>query len=426
MKKVKLHINFALLFCIALSTFYGCTGKRANWRETYLKKSKQPYGTFIITELLASYFPEQNFTVLEEGLKDELDLDNATRSNYVFIGEALYLDSIDRKTLMNFIYEGNVAFISSRTLPYDLMDSVYVSQCFMDQWEDYEEVLDTTAELRLLHPDLDFDAEYIYKFVRRNQVYNYYWQYVSDAFFCEEAPNIFPLGHMSYLGDSLVNFIKVAYGQGQFFLHTTPIAFTNFSLLDSFHLQYADKVFSHLPEGPIYWDSYSKIPEALGRRLNRSGNSRLLSSESPLQYILSQPALTWAWYMLLAMGVLYLLFRSKRRQRVIPVKDPNTNTSLEFLGIMSRLYFMQQNHKHLALQKMKLFRSFVNDRYNLQIKNLEEPKNVEKLVAKSTVDFEILKQIRIMNKNIQGSSFVSENTLIDFHNTMDKFYQNCK
>jgi len=225
------------------------------------------------------------------------------------------------------------------------------------------------------------------------------------------------------MNDTLINFMRAPYGEGTFYLHTTPIVFSNYHLLDSTNLAYANGAFSYLPPGKIYWDEYSKTLEAVGRQRNNS--QRQLSAESPLQYILSQPALTWAWYLLLAMGLLFLLFRTKRRQRVIPVLQPNTNTSLEFVSTIGRLYFLQNSHRKLALQKMKLFQNFVRERYQIRGHELDA-EFIEKLIAKSEVSPKLIDKILLIHRNITNSKLVTENTLIDFHNLMDEFYRTCK
>jgi hypothetical protein len=216
---------------------------------------------------------------------------------------------------------------------------------------------------------------------------------------------------------------------GAFYLHTTPVVFSNIQLLEKTALDYADRVFSHLEEGAIYWDKSSKVSEATARQLNNNPippSERRLSNETPLQYILSQPPLAGAWYTLLGAALLYLLFRAKRRQRIIPVMDQNANTSLEFVRTIGRLYFLQNNHRQLSLQKMKLFKAFVREKYQITLRNEQDEALIERLVNKSEVPEDIIKNILSMYRNIDSSSFVSENTLIDFHKRIDRFYKQCK
>jgi hypothetical protein len=125
------------------------------------------------------------------------------------------------------------------------------------------------------------------------------------------------------------------------------------------------------------------------------------------------------------MALLYLIFRAKRRQRVIPVLEKNANTSLEFIGTIGRLFFINNNHRQLAAQKMRLFLIFVRERYHLPTKELNE-QFTKGLAVRSNVPEEHILKILNLNRNIDNSGFLSEDTLVDFHRLMERFYRQCK
>jgi len=419
----------ALILAAALATamlmlLFRGPSRRFDWRETYDEESRQPYGTYVIFQLLNGYFPDAPVTVLRDSLRSLLPEERGP-ANYVFIGEALFMDSMDIRTLLNFVDAGNLAFISSKTIPYQLMNHLYYEECNDIYWEDYAMHYDTGATLNFEHESLRADTAYPYEYLARQEARPYSWSYIGQPYFCGQDEGLVPVGMMN---DSLANFARLRHGAGYFYLHTTPLAFSNIQLLNERGLQYANRAFSHLQPGPIYWDRYSRVPEWMGRQVNNRSDylaNRELSKESPLQYILGQPPLAWAWYSLLALGLLFLAFRAKRKQRIIPVLEPNTNTSLAFLSTIGRLYFIQNNHKQLALQQMKLFRAFLWERYLMQSRELDDA-FMERLAHRSEIPKETIEKIILLYKNIRNSSFVSENTLIDFHRLLDGFYKNCK
>lgn len=409
---------------LLLAVLFSTRNERFDWRESYDEESTEPYGTKVIYDFLQSYFPAKEFITLKDSIKNVLPVETEAGS-YVFVGEALYMDSIDLRYLRDFVSAGNVAFISSKTIPFDLMFYLYFDECDEAYWDDYDIIQDTVVHLNLDHPNLRADSAYEYQFFSHNITQYYNWSYVADYYFCELEEGLVPIG---YMNDSLANFVRRKMGDGYFYLHTTPLAFTNLQLLDDEGQEYVSALLSHLQEGNIYWDSYSRVPEWLGRRRNQNqyySPDRSLSTDSPLQYILSQPPLAWAWYLLLAMGLLYLIFRAKRKQRIIPVIESNNNTSLEFIATIGRLSFLQNNHKQLAMQQMKLFLAYVREHYYLNTRELDAT-FVEKLVYKSETDKALIDKILLLYKNIKSSSFVSENTLIEFHQRLDAFYRNCK
>ncbi len=409
----------ALLIAIVFFMLFRNSGK-INWREHYRESGTDPYGTHVVKKLLGNYFNNESFEVLKDSINGVLPLEEHA-GTYVFIGQGMYLDSADTQALLDFVKIGNTAFIAGKTIPFDLINYIYYDDCEDFYWDDYLIYGDTIARLNFKHQALQQDSTFDFKFYVKGGAKPYSWSYFDSGIFCEEDYTFIPLGDIE---GSWVNFAKATYGEGEFYLHTTPLAFTNISLLDENGLGYANNVFSHLNKGTIFWDEYSRVPEAVSRRRNQS-NYRSFDSEGPLKYILSQPSLAWAWYLLLATGLLYLIFRARRRQRIIPVLEKNANTSLEFIGTIGRLYFLQNNHKKLALQKMKLFLGYVRDRYYLQTKELDES-FISQLVAKSEVPKTVIDKILLFYQNIESSQFVSENTLVDFHQEMEKFYKNCK
>lgn len=422
-------IGVALLSLIGLLVYFGFNGRNYNWFEHYRTDSKDPYGTYLVHELLKEHYPENNFNVLTDSVPASDSL-----GNFIFIGKYFKLDSLKTHRLLNFVEAGSDAFIASKYFQEEFIDTITFSECasltYIRDTIYYGEPLDyyfqdTLVSLNLKHSILREEEAIDFKFHIRNEAADYRWGYFPYDLICEERTNLTALGEIN-AGD--INFIKVKYGKGNFYLHHTPIAFTNFHLLKKGGLEYAERALSHLEPRPIYWD---KI-KWKGRRGNGGsgagsggGGAGNIFNDSPLKYILSQPALKWAWYTLLGMALLYLIFKAKRRQRIIPVLEKNENTSLEFIGTIGRLHFIDGNHLALSKQKMKLFLGYIRERYHMPTKELNE--QFEKhLIDRSEVPEEIVRKIFTIHRNIQSSRFASENILVELHQTMAQFYQKCK
>ncbi|MBL7795815.1 MAG: PT domain-containing protein [Saprospiraceae bacterium] len=364
--------NRALYFVVALAlialfaTLYWYNtvdGRRFDWRDSwvesaYSETSDQPYGTQVLHRLLDDYFPAKKFADIRENIVEELPLDSAKRSSYVFVGEGLFLDSLSTAHLLAFVGRGNTALLSSKTVPFDLMFHLYFEECAEAEWNDYAKHSDTLVHAGLSAPW--FDKPVSLHFADQNIPEDYAWSYIEPEFFCDELPQ-YPLGR---LNDSFVNFAVFPYGDGRFLLHTTPIAFSNYHLLRKPTRRYAEGILAHLPEGDIYWDAYSRVPEAVARRRNNDGG-RALPTEHPLAYVLQKPPLAWVWYLLMALALAYLVFRAKRRQRIIPVLGKNENSSYEFISTIANLHFREKNYRYLCVQTMRLFLAHVRERYGL-------------------------------------------------------------
>lgn len=419
-RRTYLIIGVLVLVLFAVFFVWQQNNKRLDWRETYDEQKKDPYGTYILAQLLEDYFPNYDFTSLEKDIIEPLDA--AEQGSYIMIGQGMVFDSLELKSLLGFVERGNQAFLSSRTIPSELIYSIVDSFCYDLWWDDYFFFVDTAATISLDHQNLQPSASYTYQhIIRKNEKRYYRWTYIDPDLFCNEEYSFTKMGSIY---DTLSNFASLSYGDGTFYFHTTPIAFSNIKLLEEKRLDYVSGVFSHLKEGDIYWDATNKVPEQVARRLNQTAYApnRGLSSESPLQYILSQPPLAWGWYITLAMGLLYLLFRAKRQQKVIPVLEQNKNTSLEFVTTIGRLYFIQNNHRKLCLQKMQFFLSEVRMQFGVATNQLDK-EFVEKLSKKAEVSVVLIEKILTYYQNIQSSTFTSENTLIEFHQLIESFWE---
>lgn len=397
-------------------------------KDGYSEKNVQPYGANIAFNLLKNYVPGKRLIELNKNISEELPKDTfGAGDNYVFIGEALYMDSLGTDRLLKFVEAGNTAFISSKTIPFDLMNYVYFRECEDAPWGDYGSMEDSIGRLSLRTPALaDSSIDFYFAIQNIPRIYN--WHFIENYAFCDSLPQ-FPLG---YVNGDRINFASFPYGKGRFLLHTTPLAFSNFSLLRPETRPYAEGVWSHLSEGNIYWDAVSRIPESVGRRRNGSWANRGLEEDHPLTYILKQPALAWAWYLLAGMAGLWILFRAKRRQAIIPVLRKNENSSYEFIGTIAHLHFRERNYRSLTEQSMKLFLAQIRERYGLVAPidpQTQHPRTDDDFFRKLSAVSEIPETAarQIFNQYAATVQYQpTEQMMVDLHLAMEGFLKKAK
>lgn len=402
-----------------------------DWAETYNVESQEPYGGYAMYELMKNTFSENNFKDVND-LEDELPEMTDNPATYVFLGYGMHLDSSRAEKLLKFVENGNDALIMARYLPADFISSsLSFEDCDLDYYRSYSMYSDTSVSAKLIHPKLKNTT--LFKFKKYHKTHLNNWEYINWGDYCYDIPDYLELGFMN---DTLANFVRVPYGEGYFYLHSTPVMFSNFNLIEENKRDYVEKVLGHVEDGDIYWDRENPIL-SMPLRIDEVGMSddepydggkASLSDKTPLQYILSQRSLSWAWYLLLASALLYLLFRAKRRQRIIPVLEPNTNTSLEFVETIGMLHWQQNDHRQLAMQQMRLFANHVNARYHIPIKNMADvdEKVTKRLATVTNISEEHFDKIFSQYQKIESQSTISEKELVDFHQLMEYFYNNRK
>ncbi len=432
-----------IIFIVSLvvATFFlitSMTKKRRDWRETYSETSKEPFGSFVITGLLKNYFAGKKFIELSESIATVLPNPDTMKNtaNYIFIGDGFWADSTDIDRLNLFVQGGNNAFIAANEITNYFFSrlSKDTFSCKADNYVPYAGKIYGDSVSAHLTNSRSFDTNETRYTIKESADFFYTeWSifYINEKR-KDTCQRILPLhvtlGKISNYNiydlsrKESDNFIKIPYGKGYFFIHSNPVLFSNYCLTDSLHADYAGKVFSHLPAGDIYWDNKSRVPRDVVR--NRNYSNQQFTKDSPLRYILAQPALRWAWFIFLGLIALYLLFFSKRRQRIIPLMPDKSNTALDFIKSIAGLHRYQRNYAHIGQYKLVQFKSDVAKRYRLP-QNLTDDNLTAQLSVQSNVpDFQIKNILKYSEKSMRYNML--EEDLINLHKLITQFYSICK
>ncbi|MBL6445568.1 hypothetical protein JMN32_04565 [Fulvivirga sp. 29W222] len=396
-KKLLIIIGVLLIAVFLFFFFTAGSNKFYNWSETYKIDSKQPYGGYIYHELMKTHYDE-NFTIIESPVAASLSADQE-QSLYVFLGREAYYRYEDLDSLTSFVSAGNSALLATTAFPYDLSYEIYFDECGVISSEPAEKIM------------MKFEKEpeeYAYEYIMYWRPVSNYWSYL-DSLECTDVVEV-----LAYFNEDKPNFFRVKFGEGYFYFHTTPLVFGNYYLKNEESLAYVEQVMSYFQVRQVYWDEFSKTPF-----------DEAESKDSPLKYILSQPPLKWAWYLLLITSFIYMIFYAKRRQRIIPVLEPNTNTTIEFAETMGYLYFEEQNHKKIADHKMNLFLSYIRHNYNL-LTNVLDDNLIKRVSLKSQVPFEEVEKIFKEYQRLDFKVEISADDLVAFHEMIESFYQKSK
>ncbi|WP_281237670.1 DUF4350 domain-containing protein [Flavobacterium praedii] len=390
-RTLQIYISILVLLLVTIVVIDSNRPKPIDWTPTYSLKDKIPFGLYVLDNEIGSLLKNQkiekfNSTPYEFFQNNSSYDDNQEQGTFLSISKIDHFDKQSVNEICSYVGEGNTAFISAETLPNELLDSLNLK---MDNEYKY--------------------ADSIYNWVTNKRLGNKKYKIiegVNNNYFSKiDSQNTTVLGCQN--GDSTrVNFVKVNYKSGSFYLHTQPVAFTNFHLLKGNHYEYAQKVLSYIPMGKVFWCINEQNGEVI--------------SQSPMRYILSQPALKWAWYLFLIGMILFILFNAKRKQRIVPIKIPLANTTVDFTKTIGNLYYQEGDHNTIIDKKIIYFLEKIRNEYLMETLKLDHD-FIQKLHHKSGKKREDIQHVVALINAYRKNSFHSvEEDLIQINNAIEK------
>jgi hypothetical protein len=421
--------------------------KPVDWSPTFINTKTAPYGTYITYRLLGDIFDKRNIRttrmpvynnlkknageyIYDENShshenRDYYDTDEGSTSypdeaagytgeevtdtaadeydpaslhaglsnisdtaSYIFINTDFLLGKFDLKYMLDFVESGNNVFISAETIDRKLMDTLKIK-------DDIEYFQTDTVYNLAGYPS----KKYRFGYVRKQMNFN------TDS--CKSAVRILAFNSRK---DKV--FIDVKYGKGHIYLHSVPSAFANVNMLQIEKYDFGFRCLSYLPQNSkIIWDEYQKQGSS-----GEGGN---------LQAMLDNPPLRIALYLILTGFLLFMLFRSKRIQRAIPVIEPPVNSSLEFLGTISNLYYRKKDFRSIVLKRHAYFLDFIRKHYLMPTEN-PDAGFISGLSAKSGMEKEKLNELFYLYKDLATLVYIESRPFLKYNSLLEEFYRNVK
>lgn len=361
-----------------------------DWSLSFSKKDKTPYGSSILFAELEQLFPVGEIKTIHSPIYNYSQQTSVNRPSFIYLNDFFKPDDLDLNKMLDMVKSGSNVFVATveiadklqDTLRFSVVEDVFSASVQMD-----------SVIINLTNPKLKLSQGYVYKKAFHKVYFESY-----------DTLKTTVLG----MGDKAkVNFVRIIYGAGSFFINTNPLAFTNYNLLIGKNYEYAFKCLSYLPNAGVIWDEHYKQKDAV--------------SGSEFRYILSQKALRYAWYLLLFSLLTYMIFGAKRRQRMIPIVKPPQNTSLSFVETIGRLYFRKKDHLNLAKKKYTYFLEFLRTKYFIDTTNIDA-EMYKQVSEKFEVPVNTVKQLFNMAQRLLQSQSISEEDLKQFDKKIEFFY----
>jgi len=415
-----------LAVSILVAVFYYFYTPSYNWYDhSYQDTDDEPYNIDLTKAYLKSLRPLDEFHMADSSIAQNLKpILNEKGLNYIVFGYMPFLDSLDLVSMISFAKNGNSVFLFSEVFDSRFIEELHRSECVLYEHEFYD---GTKYPYFIKLPEVDMrmsdkrlqmgDPQHFVHYVK-NEKKDFSWYYLDEDYFCDKNTSFQELGTMN----GHVNYARASIGSGNIYLHTSPIALSNFYLLNDKNRAYADKVFAYLEEGGVYWDSKLWLAEKVKVPMN---GSKYGHDEGPLAYLLSQESFRWALALIFTATVLFLLIGTRRNQRSIPILASQENSSLQYVDTLTGLYYAQRSDGRIFKFLSDQFLFFVRERYRIHV-SWEEENDWPLLSKASGIPLAHLKYIKELKAKGSYEPNVNGDILADFYQKLELFYSECK
>ncbi len=431
-KRSKIIIYILAAILVGLFVVESNRPRPINWRPSYTSGDKIPLGAYVLYDNLEQLFDDAQIESVDQVPMDFLrDHEELTGATYFFLNDYLSFDATETDYLLDFVARGNKVFISTSYAYGPLADTLQLKSSSSSYYPAGEDTIRT----RLVNPAFE-DRSYVY---HRAGSYRYFEEYdttrtkvlgevlafdpdsnylesllANDAS-DEEIDSLIAKDPNSYQAIKAaelktrrtpqVNYVEVAVGDGAIYYNLMPVAYSNYYLLNG-KQQYVVESLAYLDNKKIFFDEYGKS----GRKV----------VSSPMRFVLSNKALTWAYYLAIAALLLYMIFVSKREQRIVPVVKPLENATVEFTKTIGNLYYQSGDFTSIVDKKILFFLERVRSTYYLNTESLNAT-FIKRLSVKSNVPLEQTKQLIELINQLKGKPLHDKNELKELNKRINAF-----
>ena len=360
----------------------------------YRYTDKEPMGTNIAYRLLPTEFTSEIVLASKKNDGASNPLSYVKGTAYIAIGKSLDLDNDQLEELLSYVQRGNEFFISSDAIDRRLLDTLGIRYGFDTDFEGVLSRQNTAVQI----------ADTIAFGTRQHGFFYYPFRGIFSRY-DSETSKVLGLNENKH-----PDFLVVKYGKGKFYFHAAPAAFSNYFLLTADNTEYFSQVFSYLNRdaSTVYWGDVYKF--------------RKKSDFSALSMFWKNPLLRYALLLACTLMLLYIAFGSKRKRRLIPETQTNTNASLSFVQTIGNLYLQKKDNRNIAVKKMTYFLEYVRSNYHIGTNNINA-EFVQALSRKSGIALHDVQLLMDKASYVNNVDAITDQDLFEINNLVDEFYK---
>lgn len=360
--------------------------KPTDWTLSLAPNDKIPFGTYVFHQLLPDLFTEGNLTIGEESIYQAY-LNDSTQ-NLIILGKEFNPQTNEIEQLLRSINAGTNCLLITDELNFELRDTLQLQL-------DYRFFVEQQILQRRDTTQVVFDGK----------KYDFPDAFISSTI--EPEDKNFTKLASNRLGDLI--FIEKKIGKGRLLWCSVPMLVTNYSLLSGDNIEIMESIVNQLPDQKTTLTSLYL-------------NGRTMAPPNRMRFILTTPALKWAWFIAFGALVIFMLFGLKREQRQIPTISPPNNSTIEFAETVGQLYLKNGNHKNVAQKRLLYLKEYFKNKYFMRV--TFEESEIERVINKTGKDASIVKALYQSIARVNSAPNITKEQLIQFNQTIEDFYLN--
>lgn len=380
----------------------------STWDEgQYDLKNKDPFGLY----LLNFGIKERLNKGVEVSKIDHLySLDTLKKKNhptFIFVGEKFILNAEELDSIMSMVERGSKFFLSANVIDkkmyWELFDNVGLSYIYSE------------------HVAVKYGKhKYDFHFILQNDTIAHEWKGYKNLLPVEDVRH----KTLAKIG-SLESNIALPYGKGYVYLNPNPEMYTNVQLKSKGGYYHSKIWVNRIPKDEsVYWlelARFKELPEDdFDDLFDDEGEGE--RDDSYLQYIFEKPQLVTAMILAIVGILLFILFRAKRTQPMVPFIGKKKNMSLEFADTITSIYFSKRNPYVLLQVQKRNFYSAIQKHFYVDLSKRNEDREIITLSQKSNVHRSEIEELLRGLETTQVSN-VDENYLIELTKKQVEFYR---
>jgi len=378
----------------------------SNWSSRFQVDDKKPMGLYLMTSLTQAHL-DSSYQVVP--VMDWIDMDSIREKDknnktFFFAGNLFGLITSEVDTLLAEVESGSTMFLSFNSLTENMYAKFFYEYQLQFEYNDHVNVFTDKHKFKMIN-------------LYQNDTVATDWM----AF-----KKIESLGDHETLSSfmEMSNFIKVKYGKGTLYFHTNPEMFYNYQLKRLHGFKYAEFALNQLPK------TQNVYLLELGRRTDNYGNEDTDDTsgtegkvdDSYFKLIFQSPMLLTALLLSILGIILFIIFRSKRTQPIVPYIGKKKNMTLAFTETITSIYYAKRHPYGLLQVQRKNFYATIHKHFFIDLNRGSDNKVLDVLAEKSNMQRSEIDEMVNMLETTEAFS-INDQYIANVNKKIHAFYR---